>query len=84
MSSEIAIRAACLMDRAPGPLLAQLACDRSQTPEEAQVWKRMAESLERQLAAERRLFMRTCAICLPSPDKPRAALGDANTSTRKK
>lgn len=47
MSDEIAVAMAALVDRAPAPILAQLAADRAKSPEVAKVWKDAARSLAR-------------------------------------
>lgn len=47
MNDEIALRAATMLGRAPGPLLAQLAAERAKNPEVAKVWKESAKILAR-------------------------------------
>ena len=45
MSDEIAVAMAALIDRAPGPILAQLASERAKSPEVAKVWRDVAKAL---------------------------------------
>jgi transcriptional regulator with XRE-family HTH domain len=45
MSDEIAVAMAALIDRAPGPILAQLASERAKSPEVAKVWREVAKTL---------------------------------------
>lgn len=47
MSDEIAIAMAALIDRAPAPILAQLASERAKTPEVARIWRDAAKALAR-------------------------------------
>ena len=45
MSDEIAVAMAALIDRAPAPILAQLASERAKSPEVAKVWRDAAKAL---------------------------------------
>jgi len=46
-SDEIALRMAGMLKRAPAPILAQLAADRTSSPEVAKVWRDAAKVLAR-------------------------------------
>jgi len=45
MSDEIAVAMAALIDRAPAPILAQLASERAKSPDVAKVWRDAAKVL---------------------------------------
>jgi plasmid maintenance system antidote protein VapI len=47
MADEIAVAMATMIDRAPAPILAQLAADRAKSPEVAKIWREAAKSLAR-------------------------------------
>jgi plasmid maintenance system antidote protein VapI len=47
MSDEIAVAMAALIDRAPAPILAQLAADRAKSSDVAKVWREAAKALAR-------------------------------------
>jgi plasmid maintenance system antidote protein VapI len=47
MADEIAVAMAAMIDRAPAPILAQLAADRAKSPEVAKIWKEAAKVLGR-------------------------------------
>jgi transcriptional regulator with XRE-family HTH domain len=46
-SDEIALRAATIIGRSPGPLLAQLAAERAKNPDVAKVWRDVAKVVVR-------------------------------------
>jgi plasmid maintenance system antidote protein VapI len=47
MSDEIAVAMAAMIERAPAPILAQLAAERAKSPEVAKVWREAAKALAR-------------------------------------
>jgi plasmid maintenance system antidote protein VapI len=47
MADEIAVAMAAMIDRAPAPILAQLAADRAKSSEVAKIWKEAAKVLAR-------------------------------------
>lgn len=47
MADEIAVAMAGRIDRAPAPILAQLAADRAKSPDVAKIWKEAAKVLAR-------------------------------------
>jgi plasmid maintenance system antidote protein VapI len=47
MADEIAVAMAAMIDRAPAPILAQLAADRAKSPEVARIWREAAKMLGR-------------------------------------
>ena len=47
MADEIAVAMAGMIDRAPAPILAQLAADRAKSPEVAKIWREAARVLAR-------------------------------------
>ena len=47
MADEIAVAMAGMIDRAPAPILAQLAADRAKSPEVAKIWREAAKVLAR-------------------------------------
>jgi plasmid maintenance system antidote protein VapI len=47
MADEIAVAMAAMIDRAPAPILAQLAADRAKSPEVAKIWREAAKVLGR-------------------------------------
>lgn len=47
MSDETAVAMAGMIDRAPAPILAQLASERARSPEVAKIWREAAKALSR-------------------------------------
>lgn len=47
MADEIAVAMAAMADRAPAPILAQLAADRAKSPEVAKIWREASKVLAR-------------------------------------
>jgi plasmid maintenance system antidote protein VapI len=47
MSDETAVALAAMISRAPAPILAQLAAERSKSPEVAKIWREAAKALSR-------------------------------------
>jgi plasmid maintenance system antidote protein VapI len=47
MADEIAVAMAGMIDRAPAPILAQLAADRAKSSEVAKIWREAAKALAR-------------------------------------